>query len=591
MGKIGETNFNLFFNSGQNADFSDDDAPQNSLLFGHYPETSFFAPGKYRQNFFFTRNDQTLGVGGPENVTARSTPEELLRNPRVRAMLDVLGYAEGTGNNYGRVVNGLVLGPSDDNAPYDRSFVGRRNVVVTDFSHHPNLAVRWQDGQPSSSAAGRYQFLYSTWQGLNMPDFSSRSQDLAAIKLMQRRGMIEPLLEGNSAEAIYRGAPEWASLPVEGGGSYYGGQGARAMSGLQEVFNTSLRRYEGGNVPPVNTNPGSSTRTLARGQSGEAVAGLQDKLIRLGLMTEAQKRTGPGIFGPRTEDAVKRLQHFIGLEQTGRYDAATQRAMSAILSGDIKKDARGGIVAELQDNLVRLGYMTRAEVNTGRGIFGPKTDRALRQFQSEHNITANGVYDANTFRSLVSAKPRSNGNNQTPTPVNNGRVYEYTRWNVYSTGDRPARLSDGYEDLQPHHDYQTVNYVMRGLTLTNRLEARDVVLTRAGQSNFGQAVPSPLTGRVLFAGNENDGYGNKVVIKNDSTGQIVMIGHLESINVSRGQNVSYGQNLGGQGSTGNSSGAHVHINAAPAVITKWVADLADGTFDGIRGRFDVGERP
>jgi peptidoglycan hydrolase-like protein with peptidoglycan-binding domain len=240
--------------------------------------------------------------------------------------------------------------------------------------------------------------------------------------------------------------------------------------------------------------------------------------------------------------------------------------------------------------------MTRAQVSTGPGIFGPKTEAALRRFQAEHGLTRDGIYGPNTFRALQNATPRTNGNGngnnqQNQPPVGDGEVQEYRRWNVYSTGNRPARQSDGYEDLQPHHDYQSVNYVMRGLRLTHRLEARDIVLTRPGQSNFGQAVPSPLEGEVLFAGNENDGYGNKVVVRNNRTGEIAMVGHLQSVNVRTGDRVSYGQNLGGQGSTGHSTGAHVHINADPSVIRRWVADLADGRFDGVRGRFDVGQRP
>jgi peptidoglycan hydrolase-like protein with peptidoglycan-binding domain/muramidase (phage lysozyme) len=589
MGKVGETIFSLFFNSNREADSSQrGGVRQNSFFPDFHPANLFFESGKYRQTSFFAANNTTFATGSAQEVTARSTPEELLRDPRVRAMLDVLGFAEGTGNNYGRVVFGTVLGPSNRNAPYNRSLVGRRNVVVDDFTRHPNLAVRWANGQPPSSAAGRYQFLYGTWQGLNMPDFSPHSQDIAAIKLMQRRGMIEPLLRGDFAGAIHRGAPEWASLPVSSGGSYYGGQGAKTLSSLRQTFNNSFERYHGTTAPPENPTPTTTARTLAIGQRGEAVEHLQDRLIRLGLLTEAQKNTGAGIFGPRTETAVKRFQGFAGLEQSGRYDAATRAAMDTILSADIKKGAHGGIVAELQDNLVRLGFMTRAEVNTGRGIFGPKTDNALRRFQAEHNLTRDGVYGADTFHALVSASPRTNENSETEAPVNNGRAPEYRRWNVYSTGNRAARLSDGYEDLQPHHDYQSVNYVMRGLSLTHRLEARDIVLTRSGQSNFGQAVPSPLAGRVLFAGNENDGYGNKVVVQDERTGQIMMVGHLQSVNVRRGQTVAYGQNLGGQGSTGHSSGAHVHINADASVIRRWVADLADGKFDGVRGRFDVG---
>ncbi|HEX8368795.1 MAG TPA: peptidoglycan-binding protein [Pyrinomonadaceae bacterium] len=617
MTKINETNVNLFDFSRELEDafsnvanlFKDSDGdPLPDILSGN--------PNDYKTRLLFDRegymqtslnNKENLGVGGTRRVTADSTPEELLRDPRVRAMLDAVAYAEGTRNNgdYGRVVNGTVLGPSNANAPYDRSLVGRRNVVVDDFSRHPNLAVRWANGQPPSSAAGRYQFLYRTWQGLNMPDFSPRSQDLAAIKLMQRRGMIEPLLRGDFAEAIHRGAPEWASFPVEGGGSYYGGQGARTLNSLREVYSNALQRYQGTEPPtptetPATPNPTPSNPatggTLRRGQNGRAVEALQDKLIRLGLMTEAQQRTGPGIFGPQTEAAVKKFQQSAGLSQTGRFDNATRAAMNKIFSGSIERGARGDLVRQMQEKLVRLGYLTRGQVNTGPGIFGPKTEAALRRFQAEHGLTRDGIYGPNTFRALQRATPRTNGNGngstpQNEPPVNDGEVQEYRRWNVYSTGNRPARQSDGYEDLQPHHDYQTVNYVMRGLRLTQRLEARDIVLTRPGQSNFGQAVPSPLEGKVLFAGNENDGYGNKVVVQNQRTGQIMMVGHLQSVNVRTGDTVSYGQNLGGQGSTGHSSGAHVHINADPSVIRRWVADLADGKFDGVRARFDVGQRP
>lgn len=532
------------------------------------------------------QNKEPLGVGGP-TLTANSRPEDLIRDPRVRAMLDTIAYAEGTRGNgdYNRVVNGRVIGPHDASRPYDRSLVGQRNVQATDLRNHPNLLVQVSPGL-RSTAAGRYQFLSGTWRGLNMPDFSARSQDLAAIKLMQRRGMIEPLLRGDFATAIHRGAPEWASLPTASGGSYYG-QGSRSLSSLREVYGSALRTHQGTNPEP--TTPTTPTPNggdnLVRGSGGADVERLQNDLVRLGLMSREQQQTGPGIFGPRTESSVREFQQAVGLAQTGRFDGSTRSAMSAILGGDIKKGANGPTVRALQDNLVRLGYMTQAQVNTGPGIFGPQTDAAVRRFQSANGLTNDGIFGPDTFRATQNLRTPSEPGN------NNGNVSEYRRWNVYSTGDRPARLADGYEDLQPHHDYTSVNYVMRGLTLPRRLETRDIVLTRPGESNFGQTLPSPLSGRVLFAGNENDGYGNKVVVRNDQTGQIMMVGHIQSVSVRRGQSVDYGQSLGAQGSTGNSSGAHIHINADPAVIRRWVADLADGKFDGVRGRFDIGARP
>lgn len=431
-----------------------------------------------------------------------------------------------------------------------------------------------------------------------MPDFSPRSQDIAAVKLMQRRGMIEPLLRGDFATAIHKGAPEWASLPTERGGSYYGGQGAKTLNSLRSVYSNALNRYQGTNQPPPTTTKPTTKPTtnnvLARGQRGRAVDALQDKLIRLGTLTEKQKRTGPGIFGPRTEAAVKEFQKGVGLSQSGRFDNATRTAMDKVLSGTIKRGAEGSIVGRVQQQLVRLGYITQEKVNTGRGIFGPKTDAALRSFQREHGLTADGIFGAKTFDAMQNAQPRRTENNTRQPPVNNdnnSRAPQYERWNVYSTGHRPAKLADGYEDLQPHHDYQSVGYVMRGLNLRHRLEAQDIVLTRVGESNFGQRIPSPIAGKVLFAGNEGDGYGNKVVVRNQQTGQIVMLGHMDSVSVRRGATVSYGQVLGEQGSTGNSSGAHIHINADKSVIKRWVADLADGKFDGVRRRFDIGRRP
>lgn len=558
--------------------------------YGSYESKVLYDRSEYDRRSI--RNTEPLGVGGPE-LTANSRPEDLLRDPRVRAMLDTIAYAEGTRGNgdYNRVVNGRVIGPYDSNQPYEQDLLGRTNVLATNLRNHPNLLVQ-VNSNLRSTAAGRYQFLSGTWRGLNMPDFSARSQDLAAIKLMQRRGMIEPLLRGDFAEAIHRGAPEWASLPTASGGSYYG-QGAKTLSSLRGVYNTSLRSHQGTNPEPTTPTQPNGNGNLLRGDRGAGVERLQDDLIRLGLMTRAQKQTGPGIFGPQTESSVKAFQSVIGLSQTGRFEGSTRSAMNNILAGDIKKGANGSTVRGLQDNLVRLGYMTRAQVNTGPGVFGPQTDAALRRFQSAQGLTDNGIFGPDTFNALRNARTPSNPN---PNPGNGngtetGAVSEYRRWNVYSTGDRPARQADGYEDLQSHHDYTTVNYVMRGLTLPHRLEARDIVLTRPGESNFGQTLPSPLSGRVLFAGNENDGYGNKVVIRNDQTGQITMVGHMQSVSVQRGQTVSYGQNLGSQGSTGRSTGAHIHINADPSVIRRWVADLADGRFDGVRGRFDVGVSP
>jgi muramidase (phage lysozyme) len=180
-------------------------------------------------------NAASTPTGNSGNVTRNSPAEALVTDSRIKAFLEVLGFTEGTGTNYGKVVNGTVI-----SAPFNPELVGRTNVSVTDLSRHPNILVR-VNASLRSTAAGRYQFLKGTWDELNMSDFSAPSQDIAAVKLMIRRRMIDPLLAGNLRLAVTRGAPEWASLPTASGGSYYGGQPSRSFGEISTRYNASLR--------------------------------------------------------------------------------------------------------------------------------------------------------------------------------------------------------------------------------------------------------------------------------------------------------------------------------------------------------------
>jgi len=73
----------------------------------------------------------------------------------------------------------------------------------------------------------------------------------------------------------------------------------------------------------------------------------------------------------------------------------------------------------------------------------------------------------------------------------------------------------------------------------------------------GTPVRSVGDGVVEFSGQQN-GYGNVVMIKhrgNDTT----VYAHLSKINVTRGQKVSQGQNVGQVGATGWATGPHLHF--------------------------------
>jgi len=74
----------------------------------------------------------------------------------------------------------------------------------------------------------------------------------------------------------------------------------------------------------------------------------------------------------------------------------------------------------------------------------------------------------------------------------------------------------------------------------------------------GGNILAAEAGTVETATYQSGGFGNYVVIKH-SSGYRTLYGHLSSYSVTPGQKVSKGQKIGVMGSTGNSSGTHLHF--------------------------------
>lgn len=74
-------------------------------------------------------------------------------------------------------------------------------------------------------------------------------------------------------------------------------------------------------------------------------------------------------------------------------------------------------------------------------------------------------------------------------------------------------------------------------------------------------VPTPVGGTVQDA-NTDDGYGNYVQIK-DNNGNYHLFGHLNQHKVKTGDSVTRGSIIGLEGSTGHSTGPHVHYQIDP----------------------------
>jgi muramidase (phage lysozyme) len=115
-----------------------------------------------------------------------------------RALLDTVATTEGTRGH----------GEDGYNVTYAYHY-------FSSCQHHPDLDIC--AGGYCSTAAGRYQFLNTTWAGLGYPTFHPDNQDRGAMKLVARRGASVPANRAMTAtefvNTMDRISYEWASLP------------------------------------------------------------------------------------------------------------------------------------------------------------------------------------------------------------------------------------------------------------------------------------------------------------------------------------------------------------------------------------------
>ena len=87
----------------------------------------------------------------------------------------------------------------------------------------------------------------------------------------------------------------------------------------------------------------------------------------------------------------------------------------------------------------------------------------------------------------------------------------------------------------------------------------------AGQKGMG--VYAADAGVIVYAGWNNYGYGNMIIIDH-GTGFQTLYAHLSALYVGCGQSVGQGQAIGAFGSTGRSSGPHLHFEIMTSIYGK-----------------------
>lgn len=76
---------------------------------------------------------------------------------------------------------------------------------------------------------------------------------------------------------------------------------------------------------------------------------------------------------------------------------------------------------------------------------------------------------------------------------------------------------------------------------------------------YGAGVPALFDGEVVAAGDYGDGYGKQVMLYHSSSDTYTKYCHMSSIYVAYGEYVNQGNIIGAVGSSGVSTGPHLHL--------------------------------
>ena len=246
----------------------------------------------------------------------------------------------------------------------------------------------------------------------------------------------------------------------------------------------------------------SDTTYIRENSSGATVSKVQTELKALGYYYGQIT----GNAGPKTVAAIKSFQGKNGLTADGiagpqtiaKIDAAYEaKGGSSSGSGSsasgLKLNSKGTDVRNLQQDLTTLGYYW-AEIT---GNFGERTEAAVKRFQEENGLTADGVAGTKTLNAIAAAVARKGG-----TPASGGNAGTTLKLN--SQGTKVSQLQTDLKQLGYYYADITGNFGERteaavkafqkaksltadGIAGTKTLNAIAVAVDKAGGSSSGSS--------------------------------------------------------------------------------------------------------
>jgi peptidoglycan hydrolase-like protein with peptidoglycan-binding domain len=241
----------------------------------------------------------------------------------------------------------------------------------------------------------------------------------------------------------------------------------------------------------------ASWPVLRVGDSGANVTTMQYLLRHRGYTL-----TVDGAFGPGTDTVVKQFQAANALTADGIVGANTWSKLVVTVDVGANNDAVRG----LQTQLNKYGYNLTVD-----GAFGPGTQNAVNDFKTKHYLGSGSTVGATTWQELTGS---------------GGATGAY----ALPIGKSVLPRSE-YDD--PHHDYAAID-----------------LPTATGTAAYA------IKGGTISYVDGGCGYG---ILISATDGATYKYCHLNSRSVASGATVSTGQLIGYTGSTGNSTGPHLHL--------------------------------
>lgn len=313
-----------------------------------------------------------------------------------------------------------------------------------------------------------------------------------------------------------------------------------------------------------------------------------------------------GYFGPKTHQAVVEYQESVGLPATGQIATFTwatlgsntvDEALQAVAQPDGYVDGEPAAMQETPAEQPKKAKSTRAAatsaeppvleqtdsgesvavvqralgVSPATGYFGPKTDKAVRQFQADNGIPTTGVIATYTWAALgseLAAKTAAahqaygtvfgpgvkDSSKSTSKDKNSGGGSSSSSGNSGGGSSSGGAGGNGKGLFCPVANF----YYGDGLGA-----ARPGGRSHAGldlMGSRGEPIYAIDSGTVTRSGYQSNG---AMILDITGSRGMYFYGHFESITVGYGESVKAGQLIGYMGDTGSPGAVHLHLEVRP----------------------------